>query len=357
MIDPSSIMTASDRRAQSSVPPKTRSETTVSKRNPPDLVPDTSSVDSDAEDAANVPLTMSPAELRVIKRLSARSNILPVIAHADSLTDDKLTAVKEAVRTGLAEAGLDFGVFSPPRRKKDTTAETPRRRTHFKMATEPNGNGHVSEESEDDDEEEAEEAEEGEERKSRPVIKLRPSRHNSGRHLSRSRSRRDLSVAADDDRRPISPDMNDRESVANVRFSAHLVAKTDLTSIMPFALIAPTPGRHRHRASDHEALNTAPSSPAPPSEDGHAPPSVDSAAAPQTPASVHSGRNTMVFLQGPPEDLKGVFVRKFRWGTVDVLDPAHCDFSALRTTVLSTHLKVRVCSLMKKACHADRVCT
>ncbi|KAF9029812.1 hypothetical protein BDZ89DRAFT_1091724 [Hymenopellis radicata] len=316
MIDPSSIMTAADRRAQSSQPQS------------PDLVPDTSSVDSDAEDSANVPLTMSPAELRVIKRLSARSNILPVIAHADSLTDDKLTAVKEAVRTGLAEAGLDFGVFSPPRRRKDT-AETPRR-THFKIATEPNGNGN----------EEGEEADEGEERKSRPVIKLRPSRHNNGgRNLSRSRSRRDLSVAADDDRRPISPDMNDRESIANVRFSAHLVAKTDLTAIMPFALIAPTPGRHRHHVSDHEALNTAPSSPAPASEDGDAP-SIDSAAVPQTPASVHSGRNTMVFLQGPPEDLKGVFVRKFRWGTVDVLDPAHCDFSALRTTVLSTHLKV-----------------
>ncbi|KAJ2990165.1 hypothetical protein NUW54_g8556 [Trametes sanguinea] len=41
-----------------------------------------------------------------------------------------------------------------------------------------------------------------------------------------------------------------------------------------------------------------------------------------------------------PADLKGVFVRKFRWGTVDVLSPEHCDFAALRTAVLSTHMKM-----------------
>jgi septin family protein len=45
-------------------------------------------------------------------------------------------------------------------------------------------------------------------------------------------------------------------------------------------------------------------------------------------------------VTSPPDDLKGVFVRRFRWGTVDVLDPIHCDFAALRTAVLSTHMKV-----------------
>ena len=37
---------------------------------------------------------MSPAEIRVIHRLSARSNILPVISRADSLTDEKFLAAK-----------------------------------------------------------------------------------------------------------------------------------------------------------------------------------------------------------------------------------------------------------------------
>lgn len=95
MIDPSSIMTVVARRALSSLPAKTRSETTVSLRAPPDLVPDTSS-DDDSDEEDDGPLTMSPAEIRVIRRLSARSNILPVIAHADSLTDEKLLAVKNA---------------------------------------------------------------------------------------------------------------------------------------------------------------------------------------------------------------------------------------------------------------------
>ena len=99
MIDPSSIMTVVARRALSSLPAKTRSETTVSLRAPPDLVPDTSDDESDEEDEG--PLTMSPTEIRVIRRLSARSNVLPVIAHSDSLTDEKLLAVKNASKAHI----------------------------------------------------------------------------------------------------------------------------------------------------------------------------------------------------------------------------------------------------------------
>jgi len=334
MVDPSSIMTVSARRAQSSVPSKTRSETTVSYRSPPDLVPDTSSMD-DSDDEAEAPLTMSPAEIRVIHRLSARSNVLPVIAQTDSLTDEKLLAVKNAVRTGLQDAGLDFGVFGPSKKKP---GETPKRQVQI-VSTNGHGNGHDGgngiafvEESEDEDE--------GEERQARPVIKLRPARHTVVRNLSHSRSRRDLSNAAGDDRRPLSPDPTDRESVANVRFSAHIVAKTDLSDLLPFALIAPEASKRRLRpvSTDSQILSSAPSSPVLPSEDGHAP-SLDMT--PPTPVSTHSARHNLAYLQGPPDDLKGIFIRKFRWGTVDVLDPNHCDFAALRTAVLSTHLKVR----------------
>ncbi|KAJ7644165.1 septin family protein [Roridomyces roridus] len=314
MIDPSSIMTSSARRGDSAMPTKTRSETTVSYNNPPDL----------GQEA----LTMSPAEVRVIRRLSARANVLPVIARADSLTDEKLLAVKNAVRTGLTEAGLDFGVFSPP--KKTADAQTPRRQTRFADESQNghvngngNGNGHT------EDSAEAEEGEdEDEERQSRPVIKLR-ARPNRG--LSRSRSRRDLSIAADDDRRPISPDA---ESLANVRFSAHIVAKTDISSLMPFALIAPEMGKNARRRMSMDTQLSTPSSPIQQSEDGHAP-SIEGTI-PGTPI----GNRGLAYLQSPPEDLKGVFVRKFRWGTVDILDPNHCDFAALRTAVLSTHLKV-----------------
>lgn len=268
---------------------------------------------------------MSPAEIRVLNRLSARCNVLPVIARADSLTDDRLEAVKEAIRKGLDNAGLDFGVFGP-QTKKRPEEETPKRRTRFSTATGGTGNADDSSELNGT----GEESESDEERKSRPVIKLRAPRH---RALSRSRSRRDLSQAADDDRRPMTPDVGDRESIANVRFSAQIVAQVDFGNVMPFALIAPEMGqrKHRHKITDSEILSTAPSSPMQQSEDGHA-----SSEIPETPMSTAR----LAYLNGPPDDLRGVFTRKFRWGTVDVLNPDHCDFAALRTAVMSTHLKV-----------------
>ncbi|KAL0579145.1 hypothetical protein V5O48_002878 [Marasmius crinis-equi] len=326
MIEPDSVMTAADRRARSSLPMKSRSETTLSHKNPPDLIPDTSS-DSDDEDAEEQepPLTMSPAELRVIRRLSARCNVLPVLAKADSLTDEKLVAVKEAVRKSLAEAGMDFGVFGPAKPKREPSKTRSRNgrnpKTHFAGDSNDSANG--ADESSDEDEESGDEdEEEEEERQSRPVIKLRPARH-PGRNLSRSRSRRDLSQAAADERRPMPPDVNDRENVANVRFSAHIVARPDLAAVMPFAMIAPDARKHRVPLVDTDNLAES-STP----DEGRAPSIAETI--PATPA----------YLNGPPEDMKGVFVRKYRWGTIDVLDPNHCDFAALRTAVLSTHLKV-----------------
>ncbi|KAH7885219.1 hypothetical protein F5I97DRAFT_1811080 [Phlebopus sp. FC_14] len=55
--------------------------------------------------------TLPAAEINTIRRLSARVNVLPVIARADTLTNDRLAAVKMAVRRDLAEAGIGFGIF------------------------------------------------------------------------------------------------------------------------------------------------------------------------------------------------------------------------------------------------------
>ncbi|KAG6830713.1 hypothetical protein H0H87_007300 [Tephrocybe sp. NHM501043] len=319
LIDPKSILSAAERHASSGLPTKTRSETTVS---PPDLVPDTSS-GSDSDGEGDVSLTMSPAEIRVIHRLSTRANILPVVGHADSLTDEKLQAVKLAVRKGLAEAGIDLGVFDA-RKPTPAAAQTPKRQTHFAA---PNGNGHDAQ-TDDAPAEQVANVEVDEERQARPVIKLRSPRHANGRTLSRSRSRRDLSVAADDERRPVSPDATDVDSVANVRFSAHLVAKTEIAEQLPFAFIAPEGSKRRQRPTPSESpMLVSPVSPMSPEEE-----------VPQTPSSAHNAKSH--FIYSPPEDLKGVFTRKFRWGAVDVLDPSHCDFAALRTAALSTHLKL-----------------
>ena len=51
------------------------------------------------------------ADIAAIRRLSARVNVLPVVACADTLTNERLGAVKTAVRRDLAEAGIGFGIF------------------------------------------------------------------------------------------------------------------------------------------------------------------------------------------------------------------------------------------------------
>ncbi|KAH9891601.1 hypothetical protein C8Q73DRAFT_791957 [Cubamyces lactineus] len=54
---------------------------------------------------------LPPADITAIRRLSSRVNVLPVVACADTLTTDRLTAVKMAIRRDLAEAGIGFGIF------------------------------------------------------------------------------------------------------------------------------------------------------------------------------------------------------------------------------------------------------
>ncbi|KAH7878019.1 uncharacterized protein C8R40DRAFT_1093431 [Lentinula edodes] len=55
--------------------------------------------------------TLPPLDVLCIRRLSARVNVLPVIARADVLPNDRLLAIKMAVRRDLAEAGIGFGIF------------------------------------------------------------------------------------------------------------------------------------------------------------------------------------------------------------------------------------------------------
>ncbi|TFK52436.1 hypothetical protein OE88DRAFT_1807342 [Heliocybe sulcata] len=50
-------------------------------------------------------------DINTIRRLSARVNVLPVVARADTLTNERLAAVKLAIRRDLADAGIGFGIF------------------------------------------------------------------------------------------------------------------------------------------------------------------------------------------------------------------------------------------------------
>ncbi|CDO71410.1 hypothetical protein BN946_scf184909.g4 [Trametes cinnabarina] len=358
MIDPSTVTTETLRRGQSSFPSKVRSETTISYKPSEPSTPapgDSDTEDDSDDDESGENLTMSSTDIRVIRRIAARANVLPVIAKADSLTNDKLAAIKKVIRRDLHAANLDFGVFGPVRAGEErpkSSASPTNGPIHGHGDT--NGNGATAVEHSD------EENEEPEERRSRPVIKLRPTRLSKPRS-SRSRSRLDLTETAEE---PVF-EINDTESVASVRFSAHIVAKTDLSEQLPFAVITPEPTRRRRTGSHKDGHGIIYASPVSavagtnghtqinghadermsvhttsPSEDGHAPSiahsTMTSPVSPTTPASVRN----FAYLSGPPADLRGVFVRKFRWGTVDVLSPEHCDFAALRTAVLSTHMKL-----------------
>lgn len=347
MVDAASIMTQTGRRALSTLPKRTRSETTIGHSNSPTspTKAEETEDDEDEDEESWLNLTMSPADINVIQRLSKRANVLPVVARADSLTNDKLCAIKKVIRRDLAGAGLDFGVFGPA--KSEAERETLKPDQTAKVNGNGNGvNGHHDKRQSSDTEEEKED--EPEERRSRNIIKLRPVRlPKIGR--SRSRSRLELSEAVNG---PAAADITDNESIASVRFSAQIIAKMDLNDSMPFALIAPEHSKRRRAlkaprpissvtmSEDQHSMvtdGTAHSSVVNPSEDGHG--SVADHNGMLTPTSPADPRH-MPYLSGPPADLRGVFVRRFRWGTVDVLSPEHCDFAALRTAVLSTHMKM-----------------
>ena len=51
------------------------------------------------------------AEINVIRTLSSRVNVLPVVARADTLTNERLAAIKLAIKRDLADAGIGFGIF------------------------------------------------------------------------------------------------------------------------------------------------------------------------------------------------------------------------------------------------------
>lgn len=314
MVDPT--LTRSVTRGQF-VHERSVSETTVSQF---------PTVDQPDEYSADV--MMSPAELRVITRLSARVNVLPVIAKADSLTDESLSAVKTAVREGLRHTGLGFGVFSTPKPREAPHPQSPSQEeatNGFHNGT--NGTAHHGENGNshgvtDGDTEK--------DRVSRTVVTLKGGSRSS---RSRSRGRRDLSSIANDEREPQYPD--EEETVANIRFSAQTVTKVNLDTLLPFALIAPEPlnaprpRRLRSTTADSKcSLNHE-------DTEGTSSP-VETATTPDIPM----GSRKLAVPTIPPESLRGVFTRKFRWGTVDVLNPEHCDFAALRTAILLTHMKV-----------------
>ncbi|KAF9565741.1 hypothetical protein CPC08DRAFT_704439 [Agrocybe pediades] len=178
------------------------------------------------------------ADIAAIRRLSSRVNVLPVIARADILSNDRLTAVKLAIRRDLAEAGIGFGIFDlePQASQKFARGEEPGNRPDSS-----NGYGHG------------------------PNGALSVNNHNSP---------------------PTSP-------------------TTSPMPRLPYALISPDAYSHsdgvsRKLLSRHELVQ-------------------------QYYPSQH--------YVSPSQLPRGKFIRSYRWGALDVLDPSHSDFVPLRTAI------------------------
>ncbi|KDR82808.1 hypothetical protein GALMADRAFT_238363 [Galerina marginata CBS 339.88] len=184
--------------------------------------------------------TLPQADIAAIRRLSGRVNVLPVIATADILSNDRLAAVKLAIRRDLAEAGIGFGIF-------DTDPPIPH--------------------AQDD----------------RPPSANRPDSSNGyGGHGGPN----GVVSSNTNGTPPTSP-----TSPPILR--------------LPYALISPdlyshSDGVSRRLPSRHELVQQ------------------------YTPSTHYSM---------PSQFPRGKFVRSYRWGTLDVLDPSHSDFVSLRTAI------------------------
>ncbi|KAG1746014.1 uncharacterized protein EDB91DRAFT_1120238 [Suillus paluster] len=191
----------------------------------------------------NNPLLCRPSlpmsEINTIRRLSARVNVLPVIARADMLTNDRLAAVKMAVRRDLAEAGIGFGIFD-----MDSHAQYQHRKDAAESA-----------------------------------------------HPVKSEMVNGYSVHPNKTSPHGHPSPPNSPAVSSLK--------------LPYALISPeiyshSDGVARVPLSRHELVQQ------------YAP---------------------LVLRHSASKLTRGKFIRSYRWGSMDVLDPVHSDFMSLRTAI------------------------
>ena len=186
--------------------------------------------------------TLPAADITTIRRLSTRVNVLPVIARADLLPNERLAAIKVAIRKDLADAGIGFGIF-------DIDTQYPR---------------------------------------------------------------------VQDDHPPsiVSDGTNGFTAHPNGSAPAHVTPPTSpVTPLLrlPYALISPdiyshSDGVSRPSLSRHELFNQ-----------------YNPSSQPAYPLGSRLAR--------------GKYLRNYRWGSLDVLEPSHCDFVPLRTAIFH-HMEV-----------------
>jgi hypothetical protein len=161
LVDPNSIVSGQARRPKQPLITRTRSQTNSSITHG-DGDSDEEYSENEDGDENDAHLSMNPAELKVIRRLAARVNILPVVARADELTESRLRAVKRTIKRELQ---VGFGVFAP--------MSSPQNGLETQVSIAPTDT----------------EIEEEDDRESRPVIRIRSTKQSGERSRSRRRSR------------------------------------------------------------------------------------------------------------------------------------------------------------------------
>lgn len=211
----------------------------------------TGSLSQPESDSAAAPdicrAALPDADIAAIRRLSARVNVLPIVARADILTNERLAAVKLAIRSDLAGAGIGFGIFDLD---------------NFKQFQAPKDGAES----------------------------LAPARNGESKPGSGSTSTTP----------PATPPPPPSPSLLR----------------LPYALIS------ADNYSHSEGLPRLP-------------PSRDDLVLHYAPLPSQGPMSSTAKLT------RGKFTRSYRWGSMDVLDPNHCDFLHLRAAIFH-HMKVNI---------------
>ncbi|CEL62540.1 Septin-9 OS=Homo sapiens GN=SEPT9 PE=1 SV=2 [Rhizoctonia solani AG-1 IB] len=327
LIDPSSIQSPAQRSQLK--PLRTRLSTPESSAEDWDSESDEESSDQTHK------LSMLPAEIRAIQRLSQRANLFPVIARGDTLTDARLARIKRVVRRDLANAGVDLKLFGigddddvPQRGRVES-------RAGFGGEEEPK------------------------------VIKTkfrRPSRPRASMESNNDTPTAPIDTASvhvvpkvdDSTLSPMFPLVIIAPDVPKVKGSKRQPTADSRTSSIPGTPMAVTtddpdlpsaelsgsfspregaPEQPPPIQTDTAGNLTTPPQPASRSPSMYASPGV------LPPSSWRGGAPSTSSASGTRTYPRGQFTRKYRWGTIDVLDPAHCDVGVLRGVILGSHMK------------------
>lgn len=322
LIDPSSIQSPAQRDQLRPRPGALRSETPEASQE------DWDSDSSDEEDGAgdeSRALTMLPAEVRAIQRLSHRTNVLPVVAHGDTLTDSRLARVKRAVRRDLDRAGVDLRLFGigeeeqPQRGRVESRVERKDEdapkviKTRFRRPSRPRpGTEHNTE---------------------------APSSPVEGVHVVPKVDETTLAnmfpfvvIAPDAPKAKSKKDRKPTQDGLQVQGEANVASRSPSLPGTPMAITTDDPDLTNAELTG-EAPNAPSRSPSTYASPGVLPPSSWRAANQNGAGATGAGGSSLRTLP------RGQFTRKYRWGTIDVLDPAHCDVGVLRGVVMGSHLK------------------